>query len=473
MPLGSSRQDVDSLVIAPDSLLQTTASARGTLDADMDFLDLGIAADPLVTEQPTRPPHAVSWSQSTTAPVYEVILLRQSVPAPRVVPTTNDWETHRATIIRLYVDEDRTLRDLMRIMQAQHGFNGTIKMYKRRLTAWNVRKYMTRAEREITCRAINAKQRTGEAYGKVIVRGKERTPDVFLRHMKRPRTGLRRRRMLQCGTRWNAPDLVMDYVGPDPPRTQIRPLMYPAGSERIAEIVCTEMSAIVSTVPEKALSMCLSKFWRGAFLRSINGCPGVARILLNRAADWFHENIKSQPASTLLSVLHSQVRNSRRMLRHVELFASFDQHILRLTEAIYGSQHSLTQLLAQMMQVAHDAAVVDHVYHRVLRSQISRLARANSPNVSNWIRRLSVILQRLGWCPKAQAQLLEPLHNAQRFYSLNEQIVADWLNNYDQFTLLVVDEIASYLRNQGRDAEADQVDQLYRLDDDDDGMDLG
>ena len=44
------------------------------------------------------------------------------------VPTSGDWESHRHTIIRLYMDEDRTLKDVMKIMRTQHSFNATVKM---------------------------------------------------------------------------------------------------------------------------------------------------------------------------------------------------------------------------------------------------------------------------------------------------------------------------------------------------------
>ncbi len=37
----------------------------------------------------------------------------------------NDWERFRPLIKRLYVDEDRTLKDVMAILLAEHGHNGT------------------------------------------------------------------------------------------------------------------------------------------------------------------------------------------------------------------------------------------------------------------------------------------------------------------------------------------------------------
>src|SRR5258708_30098314 len=110
-----------------------------------------------------------SWFQK-----QRQVPLRLSFARVRLYQPKEAWEAYRATIIRLYRDEDRTLKDVMQIMQAQHDFRATAKMYKSRLTAWDIRKYMTWAEREAACRVIKVKQGTGDAHGKVVVRGKGR-----------------------------------------------------------------------------------------------------------------------------------------------------------------------------------------------------------------------------------------------------------------------------------------------------------
>ncbi|KAH9211156.1 hypothetical protein DL95DRAFT_412334 [Leptodontidium sp. 2 PMI_412] len=52
--------------------------------------------------------------------------------------TTNDWNTHRAEITRLY--EDETLPTLMKFMRQNHGLDATPKQYKDRFTKWGVQK---------------------------------------------------------------------------------------------------------------------------------------------------------------------------------------------------------------------------------------------------------------------------------------------------------------------------------------------
>lgn len=40
----------------------------------------------------------------------------------RPPPTTFEWNSHLPIIKRLYMDEDRTLKEVVRIMRTEHGF---------------------------------------------------------------------------------------------------------------------------------------------------------------------------------------------------------------------------------------------------------------------------------------------------------------------------------------------------------------
>ncbi len=48
-----------------------------------------------------------------------------SFPPPKVYPTGEDWTAYRSTIAQLYVEENRTLSEVMSIMKHRYGFNGT------------------------------------------------------------------------------------------------------------------------------------------------------------------------------------------------------------------------------------------------------------------------------------------------------------------------------------------------------------
>jgi hypothetical protein len=48
-----------------------------------------------------------------------------SIGATKWRTSEEDWEDHRARIRRLYLEEDRTLKDVMAIMEREHGFKAT------------------------------------------------------------------------------------------------------------------------------------------------------------------------------------------------------------------------------------------------------------------------------------------------------------------------------------------------------------
>ncbi|KAK0621870.1 Clr5 domain-containing protein [Bombardia bombarda] len=58
----------------------------------------------------------------------------------------DDWETHRPTITRLYLDEHKTLREVKKHMETHHFFFATEKMYKTRIKKWSLDKNNKMAE---------------------------------------------------------------------------------------------------------------------------------------------------------------------------------------------------------------------------------------------------------------------------------------------------------------------------------------
>ncbi|KAL1880054.1 hypothetical protein Daus18300_001417 [Diaporthe australafricana] len=51
-----------------------------------------------------------------------------------------EWADHQPLIKKLYVDEGRTLQDVMEIMKRDHNFNASTKMFKTRIKTWGYRK---------------------------------------------------------------------------------------------------------------------------------------------------------------------------------------------------------------------------------------------------------------------------------------------------------------------------------------------
>jgi tetratricopeptide (TPR) repeat protein len=323
------------------------------------------------------------------------------------VPTSEDWDFYRSTIIQLYRDEDRKLKDVMQIMRTQHHFHATIKMYKSRLAAWDVRKYMTRAEREVACRVMQLNERAGETSGKVIVRGKERNLDVFLRHAGQSRAGTRRRRLLQSGRRLE--DVVIDSVKAKQFHSQIWPTMYPAGPQSNAEIICREMLSLVLTsmVSRQAFSKEIYNLLYTARDRFDMNHFADVRILLNRAATWFFDTVCTQPGKAMLGLLDGMNVQRADDMYASDLLACFHHHLLEIVRERYGPQHSLTKLLMQIFQIENNFDTKRWVYQSTYTAVINNLELGGKADLSHWYLDLAESLEKSGQYQQAEGLLLE------------------------------------------------------------------
>ncbi|KAI3400412.1 hypothetical protein diail_3429 [Diaporthe ilicicola] len=64
-------------------------------------------------------------------------------------PSRYDWSKHMPTIKHLYIEEDKTLKEVMGIMEKEHNFIATARMYKIRLKKWGYTKNVSVKSEEI------------------------------------------------------------------------------------------------------------------------------------------------------------------------------------------------------------------------------------------------------------------------------------------------------------------------------------
>ncbi|CZR63042.1 uncharacterized protein PAC_12939 [Phialocephala subalpina] len=105
----------------------------------------------------------------------------------RAAPTPEDWERHRPLIKRLYVDENKKLKEVAHIMAAQYGHFATLKMYRDRTKKWKLGKN----NKESDMFAIFRKKNERDAIGKQTsfrVRGKVVTMDQVHQYLNRKTT---------------------------------------------------------------------------------------------------------------------------------------------------------------------------------------------------------------------------------------------------------------------------------------------
>lgn len=78
----------------------------------------------------------------------------------------SDWETWRPLFSRLYKEENRPLPEVMRILKDTHNFWASEKMFKNKIKAWNLRKYLKEDEAKLIVdgetHATNGSFQTGD-----------------------------------------------------------------------------------------------------------------------------------------------------------------------------------------------------------------------------------------------------------------------------------------------------------------------
>ena len=63
---------------------------------------------------------------NSTHPVsVDSLLASETLASAQRWPTEGDWALHRSTIKRLYLEENKTLKELMEIMKREHALEAT------------------------------------------------------------------------------------------------------------------------------------------------------------------------------------------------------------------------------------------------------------------------------------------------------------------------------------------------------------
>lgn len=86
--------------------------------------------------------------------------LSSSMPSPNG-PSAQQWEAQRMEITRLWISEDKTLKQLMQFMRTQ-GFQATSPQYKRQLKKWKLSKNLTSKEWIYISRGISQRLHQGK-----------------------------------------------------------------------------------------------------------------------------------------------------------------------------------------------------------------------------------------------------------------------------------------------------------------------
>ncbi|MCJ1241312.1 hypothetical protein MMC14_009316 [Varicellaria rhodocarpa] len=69
-------------------------------------------------------------------------------------PTPDNWNFIWSLFIRLYIDEKKTLNEVRRILDQEHGFRATKKICNQRIITWNIQKNYKASEKEEAARIL-------------------------------------------------------------------------------------------------------------------------------------------------------------------------------------------------------------------------------------------------------------------------------------------------------------------------------
>ncbi|KAI9765917.1 MAG: hypothetical protein M1840_007058 [Geoglossum simile] len=107
-----------------------------------------------------------------------------TTPQLRCVLTAQDWDIHRETVKWLYCTENKTLKELAKIMKQNYGFHATTRQYQRKFSEWRLRKNFSADEMEEVIR--KRKERGDENRASAfVVRGRPIAPEKIDRYVKR------------------------------------------------------------------------------------------------------------------------------------------------------------------------------------------------------------------------------------------------------------------------------------------------
>jgi hypothetical protein len=258
------------------------------------------------------------------------------------IPSKFDWEKHRAEITRLYRDEKWTLNDVMKFMRERYDFRATTKMFKTRISYWDIRRNLRRSEREDACRELQQRWLAGEEVSAVVVRGQEKNVAVLLRHMRNARRGGYNRSIARNQT-WQ---IRTDIASPASP-------LYPAGDERPVEVICIQTVYVCQAFPID-ISSAEDDSYRNmmrAMERASDSQYREARVLLNKVAQWFQNKIRYEAGSVLLCILRNLSLRSYTPTQRFDPLDLFHNHALSLSKIVHGPRHPLTIILTQLLSV--------------------------------------------------------------------------------------------------------------------------
>ncbi|KAM0438975.1 hypothetical protein ACHAPT_001736 [Fusarium lateritium] len=106
----------------------------------------------------------------------------RSAPGKRI--PSSEWEKKRPIITRLYQEEKRPLKEVMGVLQREHGFTATVKMYKSRIWKWGLDKKL-KSDEVLAILIIKTERDAQGKASEFTIRGQKVDLDNINRYIRR------------------------------------------------------------------------------------------------------------------------------------------------------------------------------------------------------------------------------------------------------------------------------------------------
>ncbi|KAM3564387.1 hypothetical protein MY1884_000735 [Beauveria asiatica] len=100
-------------------------------------------------------------------------------------PRREGWDDFESTIKHLYLDEKKTIKQIVEIMQAEYGFYRSAKAYQNRLKHWRVHKNLNSSEMKLVLEIMNYRKQFEGKDTEFFVRGRLLPPHKIARFVSR------------------------------------------------------------------------------------------------------------------------------------------------------------------------------------------------------------------------------------------------------------------------------------------------
>ncbi|KAI0440319.1 Clr5 domain-containing protein [Xylaria telfairii] len=308
----------------------------------------------------------------------------------------SEWAAQKDMIKKLYLDENKTLDEVRRIMADEHHFHATPSMYKKRIRAWHFSKKLEEDDVLEVLQQKLERKAAGEASHNLVIRGR------VVRNQ-RLRRFLERRPEVLARLQVHSDSLVS--IG-SPSSSYGVPVEVPrlralSPESRVMEIT---LSSVRDYIRECALGPNASWAWtengytsRRPEITDLRG----SRMDMLRAVDEFYRLQASiderKPPKEIFQLLNSTLNNLSGAIRaelpdflfqmieilqhpwshHTELSRIFRRHVVELGVAYLGRNHPISILWMNMLRGNDDDSLI--LTRNVLEMLLEELLQSKGP----------------------------------------------------------------------------------------------